>query len=149
MRRSAGGFTLVELITVIIILGIMAVVAIPRMDTSGYRSTEFHDKTLAALRFAQKTATSHRRQVCVTFPDTHTLQLDVDTDKNSSCDTALIIPGSSSNRVVSTDPVNAVFNALPAALNFSPDGTSPSGSVSITFKGANDVVVAGVTGYVQ
>jgi len=149
MRRFAGGFTLVELVTVIVILGILAAVVIPRMDTSGYRSTEFHDRTVAALRFAQKTATSHRRLVCVTFPDTHTLQLDVDTDKNGICDTALAVPGSSSNRIISTDPVNAVFNALPASLNFSAVGTSPSGSVSITFKGADDVIVSGATGYVQ
>lgn len=147
MRRNAGGFTLVELVTVILILGILAVVAMPSMDTSVYRSAEFHDKAVSALRFAQKTATSHRRQVCVTFPDTHTLQLTIDTDKNGVCDTALPIPGMVGNQVVSSDSVNAVFNPLPGSLNFASDGSSAGSSLAIAGEAA--ITVVGATGYVQ
>lgn len=73
MMRRSRGFTLVELVTIMIIVGILAVFAIPRMDTAGYHAAQFHDQTVAALRFAQKTAVSHRRLVCVSFPDASTL----------------------------------------------------------------------------
>lgn len=144
MRRAAG-FTLVELVVIIVILGILAVVALPRMDTSGYRAAEFHDRVLAALRYAQKTATSHRRTVCVTFPDTRTVVLRIDTDKNGACDTALMLPGASSNQVVSGDAA-VVFGALPSALTFASDGTSADQSISIT--GGAGITVVGATGNV-
>ena len=147
MVSRADGFTLVELVTIIVILGVLAVVALPRMDTSGYRSIEFHDKTVAALRFAQKTAISHRRLVCVAFPDDHTLALTIDTDKNGACDNLLPIPGAPNNQLVSSDPANAFFTPVPAALNFAADGTSAGGTISLN--GANNIVVSGATGYVQ
>src|ERR1035437_7525698 len=77
VRKTSSGFTMIELVMVMVIIGILAVVAIARMDTSGYRALEFHDKTVAALRYAQKTATSHRRLVCVAFTaSTVTLTID-------------------------------------------------------------------------
>lgn len=147
MRHDAGGFTLVELVTVIVILGILAAVAMPRMDTSIYRMLEFHDKTVAALRFAQKTATSHRRLVCVTFPSVSTVQLTIDKDKDGVCDTALSIPGAAGNQVISSDPVSTAFNPLPATLSFAADGTTANRN--LVFKDATIITIVGATGYVQ
>jgi MSHA pilin protein MshC len=62
------GFTLIELIMVIVILGVLAVYAAPRMFNSGdFYARGFHDETLGYLRYAQKTAIAQRRTVCVTF----------------------------------------------------------------------------------
>jgi MSHA pilin protein MshC len=67
-RNAQGGFTLIELIMVIVLLGVLAVFAGPRIfDTSVFNSRGFNDETLAMLRYAQKTAIAQRRTVCVTF----------------------------------------------------------------------------------
>ena len=135
---------MVELVMIIVILGILAVVAIPRMDTSGYRALEFHDKVVSALRHAQKTATSHRRMVCVAFT-VSTVTLTIDHDKSGGCDSqALILPGGDSNVVQDTD---AVFDPIPANFNFQPDGTGTDRTLQISGQGS--IVVVGATGHVQ
>jgi len=65
------GFTLIELIMVIVILGVLAVFAAPRMfDNSTFTARGLHDETMALLRFGQKTAIAQRRTVCVTVNGT-------------------------------------------------------------------------------
>lgn len=62
------GFTLVELVMVVVLIGVLAVVAAPRIfNTNDFNARGFHDETLAMLRYAQKTAIAQRRTVCVTF----------------------------------------------------------------------------------
>jgi MSHA pilin protein MshC len=67
-RRGQCGFTLIELIMVIVLMGVLAVFAAPRVFNSGdFYARGFHDETLGLLRYAQKTAIAQRRTVCVTF----------------------------------------------------------------------------------
>jgi MSHA pilin protein MshC len=62
------GFTLVELVMVIVLLGVLAVYAAPRLlNTSDFTARGFHDQSMAYLRYAQKTAIAQRRTVCVTL----------------------------------------------------------------------------------
>ena len=146
MRRNTGGFTLVELVMMMVIIGILAVVALPRMDTGVYRVLEFHDKTVAALRYAQKPAPSPRRMVCVAFTAS-TVTLTIDHDKSGACDgQPLILAGGNSNVVQSGDPVNAVFNPVPVDFNFLSDGTGADRSLAIA--GQPAITVVGTTGSV-
>jgi len=149
------GFTLVELVTIMIILGILAAVAIPRMNSAqSFRSVEFRDKTIAALRFAQKTATSHRRLVCVEF-EAASVTLTINHDKIGYCDNhPLVIPGQSDNVVQSSDTSRGVFNQIPFPIYFQPDGrgtTDEEGKTNALIDaeiGGLSVYVAGATGYV-
>ena len=147
MRRHRG-FTLVELVTIIVILGIIAVVAIPRFGNAEYRSNEFSDRTLSALRYAQKSAVSHRRIVCVAFTAA-TVTLTMDTANNGApCETGLLLPGSNSNVAQSGDVAKAYFSPVPANFNFASDGTSPGANIQVYGQPAA-IVVNGVTGYVE
>jgi MSHA pilin protein MshC len=69
-RREDGqkGFTMIELIMVIVMLGVLAVFAAPRIfSNSDFYARGFHEETMALLRYAQKTAIAQRRMVCVNF----------------------------------------------------------------------------------
>jgi MSHA pilin protein MshC len=62
-----AGFTLIELVAIMVLAGILAVTALPRMvQFSEFDQRGFLDQTLSGLRFAQKTAIAQRRWVKVT-----------------------------------------------------------------------------------
>ncbi len=66
--EAQRGFTLTELITILVIAGILAAVAMPRFfDRSSFDSRGYYDQVVSTLRYAQKTAIAQHRFVCVTF----------------------------------------------------------------------------------
>lgn len=139
---------MIELMVVIVMMGVLAVVVLPRLNANEYRSVQFHDQVVSALRYAQKTATSHRRLVCVSFPSTSSLQLDIASANGAvNCNTALPLPGSASNILSSPNASSVTFSGLPSAFNFQTDGSSTNQAISIS--GETAITVVGATGYVQ
>jgi len=95
------GFTLIELITILVLVGVMAAVALPRFaDRRAFESRGFTDQVLSTLRFAQKSAIAERRRVRVAIAAssvtvnvcTEMAGVDACTGGISACSTALTLP---------------------------------------------------------
>lgn len=113
-----GGFTLIELVMVLVLTGVLAMFAVPRMfNRNDFDARAFHDRTLAYLRYAQKTAIAQRRVVCVAFTlTTVTLSRASNADSNV-CDTSL--SGPDGKAILNVEPPASVaFSVMPAGFYF-------------------------------
>jgi MSHA pilin protein MshC len=139
-----AGFTLIELITNMIIVGILSVVALPRFaDQGAFNSRGFHDETLSLLRYAQKTAIAQRRTVCVAFNGAGlVLTMDTDTPADGACNAApLTLPNPPRGGAGLVSPV--------ASMQFTPEGnTNQAGNVTINIANSTNITVESGTGYV-
>ncbi len=117
--RGAGrGFTMIEVVVVILIMGVMATLAMTRSpDRAGLQAKGFRDQLVAMLRHARKVAVAQRRDVCVVFEPSPSPQQAVGTYADASgCNRALPV----------NDPGNAAPPAvLPVPLPPAPPGTAP------------------------
>ena len=151
------GFTLVELVMVLVLAGVLAVFAAPRLfNTSDFNARGFQDETLSLLRFAQKTAIAQRRTVCVTFAGTSGASLTIASAPSVfTCNTALRGPKGDSPATV-TAKAGVAYSAVPTSFNFDglgqPVNTSGTQVATQTIQvgnAANATTVEAVTGYVH
>jgi len=141
------GFTMLEMIIILMIIGILATIALPRLGGADQSAGVFRDQTVSALRFAQKTAVSHRREVCVAFT-AQTVTLSIASTSNVGCNTNLPLPGGAAN-VTTRNPARVVFNPVPPNFSFFADGTTGQDQ-NIVVQGLNNAItVVGATGYVE
>ena len=132
--KSLRGFTLIELIMVIVMLGVLSVFVAPRMfNSQDFYAKGFHDETMAYLRYAQKTAIAQRRTVCVTF-GANSLSLAAasaaGTTDCSAAATSFTGPRGESPPSL-TAKGSVAYSTTPAALHFNGLGqpTTSAGSV--------------------
>jgi len=139
------GFTLIELIMVMVIVGILALVVIPRFfDNDVFQSRGFADQVQASLRYAQKEAIAQHRFVCVAFTS-NSISLTI--GPTTACGTALTSPAGGA--YVINAPSGIAFAATPTNFNFDALG-SPSVAQTIGIAGAaNSITIEAETGYVH
>ena len=168
MQRA---FTLVELVTVMILIGILAVAAIPRFaDNDAFAAVGFGDQLTAALKHARKSAVAMRRNVCVVLDGNSlwfTRKLTVSTPTDFACGVnPLPLPGISVNSLDATasgvaltaTAVSVIFNPLGQPLDattgfpllaVSPNSWASRFSIAGSDNSTSYVVVEADSGYVH
>lgn len=139
------GFSLIELLTVMILLAIMSFVAIPHFnDRKPFDTRGFYDESVAMLQYAQRMALAKRRTVCVALTAT-TITLTVHSVAGSvaACDNATPLTGPlGENPFVRTAPSGVTLATTPATSSFRFDALGRP-----NFAAQLDVQVVGDTTY--
>jgi MSHA pilin protein MshC len=161
-RSRRRGFTLIELIMVVVMLGVLAVFAAPKiLNTSDLNARGFRDETLALLRYAQKAAIGQRRMVCVMFntgstPHSAVLTLENPTLTSTPlvCNANLVGPKGESPATVTAksgasygNPPTIIFDGLGQPV--STGRVALASNVLITFTNASSITVEAGTGYIH
>lgn len=152
-RHMTAGFTLVELIVMIVILGTISAVAIPRFfDLRGFQQRGYFDETVSAVRYAQKLAVGSGCDVQVTLG-----AAGFNLQQRTSCDTSsaftLAVPHpSKAGSFAAAPPAGVSLSA--ATLVFTPLGQAANTARTTTdfnglSVGGKTFHVIGETGYVD
>ena len=142
--RHARGYSLAELVIVIVIAAILAAIAIPQFNQREIDATWYHEQVRSAVRYAQRTAVAQRRCIFVSVTATQVRLLDGGTN---CVMTATAVTELTGGAVQLDAPAGVVLS--PAPNNFWFNGLGqPSGATGITV-GSRSIVVNAETGYVQ
>lgn len=144
--RPERGFTLVEMIVVILVLAILAVVVLPRFSaTRDFDALAFHDRVLAAVRYAHKVAIAQNTTVYVlTAGDTLSLCFD------AGC--AAPVSDPAGDQALSlTAPGGVTLASSASSFSFDGLGRPSGGAVTFTVGGTptRTFIVEAETGYVH
>jgi MSHA pilin protein MshC len=149
--KTSAGFTLLELLSVIVILGILSAVAVAHLDIDPFRTASFEQELRSALRFGQKFAIASGCDVQVTV-DAGGYNLKIRNDANAGCLTATGAFGT-----FLKNPTGGTFSAAPpsgvtvSAASFTYDRQGrPSGGGNVTITvDTQTITIEAVTGYVH
>jgi MSHA pilin protein MshC len=154
MAAEQRGFTIVELIVVLIVLGILSAVMLPRWrGETGFEERGFRDQVAATLRYAQKSAIAARRTVCASFttaPSVMTVTIST-AQGVATCAAGGPLVGPDDHNVVLAASSPAAFSAAPVSIIFDAAGR-PDAAALISFAGlpvALSIAVEAETGYVH
>ncbi len=144
------GFTLIELIVILILVGILAIAVLPRFaNRADFDARGFFDATASILRYAQKSAVAQRRTVCVNFDADSSVTLTLNANFGVACNTPLAGPDGAAPYVL-TAPAGVGFTVQPANFTFLATGAaSADRTISVTGLPGKTLTVWAATGYVQ
>lgn len=155
-RLPARGFTMVELIATVLLLGVLAVVALPRMGSAlALGGSAWRDQVSATLKAARSLAQGHRRLVCASVA-TGSVSLSIAAaNPATACGSPLAGPDGGTQWA--RDSGSHATTVTPAGtLYFQPDGRittdgagTSNASTSIAIEGETAITLNGVTGHVD
>ena len=141
------GFTMIELVTVMILVGVLAVAALPRLSNKqNFDTRGFFDKTKAAVQFARKAAIAERRTVCVAITG-NAYTITQSTTFNGAC-SAPLLDSSTGNAFSAISASGVTLTATVSPINFDAQGSTLTAS-TVTVGGTLSFLVEANTGYVH
>jgi len=145
MKRRALGFTLAELVIVIVVAAILAAIAIPQFNLREIDAAWFHDQVRSGVRYAQRTAVAQRRCVFVSVTPTQLRLLYGD----AACSiTAIQVRDLARDAAFELNaPTGITLSAAPNPFSFNGLG-QPSAAATVSVDG-KVVTVNAESGYVQ
>lgn len=153
--KRMRGFTLIELIMVLVLLGILAMYAAPRfLSTGDLYARGFHDQSLAYLRYAQKSAIAQRRTVCVTLASNAITLRIATAEVTNTCSSALAGPAGEAGLTARS---GVAFSSAVTSFNFDGLGqpvNATTGALATTqvlqvANASKSISIEAVTGYVH
>jgi MSHA pilin protein MshC len=144
------GFTLVELVVVILLVGIMAVAVVPRfVGRTGFDARGFSDEATAMLRYGQKLAVAQHTSVFVRVTGS-TLDLCYD----SGCTQRVLSPADRTNSFTKTAASGVTVVSSTGVFSFDALGRpNPDAEVSLQVMASGEptrtITVERETGYVH
>jgi len=145
MKRSALGFTLAELVIVIVIAAILAAVAIPQFNLREIDATWFQEQVRSGIRYAQRTAVAQRRCVFVSVTPTQLSLLYG--DASCAITGAAVRDLAKDQAFVLSAPTGITLTAAPNPFSFNGLG-QPSAAATVGVAGKT-IIVNAESGYVQ
>lgn len=141
MHSRIKGFTIIELVAVIVILGTLSIFILPKLtDTDAMGRHGFKDGTIAAIRYAQKTSIAQLRTVCVNVSSTGINLTEASVVDSLACDTPVVPPS----------PLKAGSLLSGSSFKFLPSGaTDKTGTISLLIGTEYTIKIDAVTGYVR
>ncbi|TAN52955.1 MAG: prepilin-type N-terminal cleavage/methylation domain-containing protein [Methylococcaceae bacterium] len=134
MVDSHRGFTLIELIMIMILIGIIAAFGMPRLfSNSPFEERGFYDGVLNALRYAQKRATASRCSVLVEITNSTLTLTTHGVNHLGTCDVS-----SNLTRPLYNPSTGESFYTLSA-----PEGVTMTGPASLIFLGTGAANLGG------
>jgi MSHA pilin protein MshC len=150
MAASSRGFTLTELVAVLVIAAILAVSASSMFNRRTFDTAAFADQTFTQLAYAQKVAVAARRTVTVSVSG-NTISLAMCTD--AACTSSVPVPSPQGEASFSrTAPAGITVASTNATFAFTAlGGLNAGANVTLTVTGdvARNLTVESVTGYVH
>lgn len=151
--QTQSGFTVVELITVIVIIGILTSISAPKfIGNDAFAARGAHATLLSSLRLAQKTALAQRKTV---YANINTTARTVCLGYDASCTTAVIDPATNAG-YSKTLPSSVNLTTTLASIAFTSSGKESANNIvtltvqnNVVSEPARSITIERDTGYVH